>query len=195
MIINKIDEVLAKQKSTIARTRNETPKKRMFDAENVITQKSGSSRYLFKIIDNTRKKRVAPSSDCPSPSHRERQQKELIEQTEHKILCDRIFNEHETSRKNASQSSARASSATKRIQNVVKDATCILNTYKEVQESLQQHCQERLHMVIAEQEETDRKNALPNYMSWRPKHYHAAQPKRATALYYNPALKYQQQQQ
>lgn len=134
---------------------------------------------------------MVPNSDCPSPSHRERLQKELIEQTEHKILCDRIFNEHETSRKNASQSSARASSATKRIQNVVKDATCILNTYKQVQDSLKQHCQERLNKVNAEQqqqkEETDRRNTLPNYMSWRPKHYQAVQSKRSTAaLYFNP---------
>ena len=66
-------------------------------------------------------------------------------------------------------------------------AADVLEKYKRAQQSFKQNCQERLSKLIKEQEEIDRKNALPNYMSWRPKHYRAEMPKR-NELYLTEAL-------
>jgi len=153
MIIGKIDRVLAKHKS-MARNRKEMVQKVIHDPKNITCLKSGSNRFLFKVIDNTRRKSSVASAKArgltPSASQNERALKELKEQKEHQTLCERVFAEHESSKTRASLSSARASSASKRMQNTVTGATNVIDTYKKANESFKQNCRERLTKVLAE---------------------------------------------
>jgi hypothetical protein len=74
------------------------------------------------------------------------------------------------------------------MQSTVTGASNIVDCYKKADEQFKANVKTCLTQALADQEELDRKNALPHYMCWRPKHYQDQSPKRA-ALYLTEALK------
>ena len=54
---------------------------------------------------------------------------------EHKIFRDRVFEEHESSTKNANKSSSRAHSAQQSVRDTINDANSVIETYVKAEQN------------------------------------------------------------